>query len=266
MQCSIITINYNNNKGLNNTIESVINQTYTEFEFIIIDGGSDDGSVQTIKKFEKRLRYWISEKDDGIYNAMNKGVKVSKGNYCLFLNSGDYLIDNYVLDDIFNKHKPQTDIFSGIAKMNKHLWYPIEENKISLSFFYFSGFCHQATFIKRELFDLNLYDENMKIVGDSKFFIQTIINENSTYKAVHRLICYYDEPGVSSDNEKRINELKGVFVDLFKPRILIDLELLKEHNNSLSRMALKIMKIKFFKFVFKLVGIFVHRLKDLYNQ
>ena len=102
MMIDIITINLNNKEGLKRTIESVINQTYFDkVNFIIIDGGSTDGSVDIINEYRDKLYYWISEKDDGIYNAMNKGIKVSLNDYCLFLNSGDYLKENNALERVF---------------------------------------------------------------------------------------------------------------------------------------------------------------------
>ena len=89
MRLSIITINYNNREGLRKTIESVVNQTYRNFEYIIIDGGSTDGSVEVVKEYADRISYWVSEPDNGIYNAMNKGVLAANGKYIQFLNSGD---------------------------------------------------------------------------------------------------------------------------------------------------------------------------------
>ena len=87
MKFSIITINYNNVEGLRNTIKSVVNQTYTDYEFIIIDGGSTDGSVEVIKEYANIITYWVSEPDKGIYNAMNKGIEVANGEYLNFMNS-----------------------------------------------------------------------------------------------------------------------------------------------------------------------------------
>ena len=86
---SIITVNYNNVKGLVDTIESIVNQTNNDFEYIIIDGGSMDGSVDVIKRYIDKIDYWVSEKDHGIYHAMNKGIKVATCEYCIFMNSGD---------------------------------------------------------------------------------------------------------------------------------------------------------------------------------
>ena len=90
---SVITINYNNKSGLEKTIQSVISQTYFELEYIIIDGGSSDGSIDVIKKYENKIDYWISEQDKGIYNAMNKGIAQAHGEYCNFMNSGDCFHD-----------------------------------------------------------------------------------------------------------------------------------------------------------------------------
>ena len=100
MKLSVITINYNNRDGLRQTIESVVGQTYRDFEYIIIDGGSTDGSVDVIKEYADKIDYWVSEKDKGIYNAMNKGVAVALGEYCLFLNSGDTLCHPDVLAQV----------------------------------------------------------------------------------------------------------------------------------------------------------------------
>ena len=93
MILSVITINYNNAEGLNRTIQSIDTQTWKEFEYIVIDGASNDGSIDVIKRFESIIDLWISEPDTGVFNAMNKGIKKAKGDYLLFLNSGDFLVD-----------------------------------------------------------------------------------------------------------------------------------------------------------------------------
>ena len=110
MKYSVITINYNNREGLKHTIDSVVCQTYTDFEFIIIDGGSTDGSVEIIREYEEHITYWVSEKDHGIYHAMNKGVAQAHGDYCIFMNSGDCFHSSYVLDSI---KEYQEDIICG---------------------------------------------------------------------------------------------------------------------------------------------------------
>ena len=100
MKLSIITINYNNLAGLQKTMESVFSQTCKDFEYIVIDGASTDGSAEYIRAHADQLTYWVSEKDTGIYNAMNKGVRAAKGEYLLMLNSGDFLVDDRVIERI----------------------------------------------------------------------------------------------------------------------------------------------------------------------
>ena len=98
MKLSIITINYNNQEGLKKTIESVVSQTMRDFEWIVIDGGSTDGGKEIIEQNKQCLDYWCSEPDKGIYHAMNKGIRASHGDYLMFLNSGDSLYDNKVIE------------------------------------------------------------------------------------------------------------------------------------------------------------------------
>jgi glycosyltransferase involved in cell wall biosynthesis len=103
VKLSIITINKDNARGLEKTIQSVMGQTYNDFEYIVIDGASSDDSVDIIKRYADRMTYWVSEPDTGIYNAMNKGIRKAQGEYCLFLNSGDVLINSNSLKDAFEE-------------------------------------------------------------------------------------------------------------------------------------------------------------------
>src|SRR6476646_10787698 len=110
---SIITVNYNNCNGLRKNIESEITQTFTKYEFLIIDGDSTDGSKTLIKKYTDKLHYWVSEKDCGVYNAMNKGVQKANGEYILMLNSGDYLCDDDVLLNVFKNNFSEKLIYGN---------------------------------------------------------------------------------------------------------------------------------------------------------
>lgn len=118
MKLSIITVNFNDAGGLERTIKSVISQTFCDYEFIIIDGGSTDGSVEIIKVYSDRIDYWVSEMDRGIYHAMNKGVDQAHGDYCLFLNSGDSFYNDEVLEKL-SKFESNDDIIVGkvVSKM-----------------------------------------------------------------------------------------------------------------------------------------------------
>ena len=112
---SIITINYNDKYGLSRTIDSVLNQTYEDFEYIVIDGNSNDGSKEILKNHDLSIDYWVSEPDSGIYNAMNKGIRVAKGDYLLFLNSGDYLCDNDTIHNVAKEIDGGKDLYYGNA-------------------------------------------------------------------------------------------------------------------------------------------------------
>ena len=151
MNISVITINYNDKLGLEKTIKSVTNQTLRNFEYIIIDGGSNDGGGEVIEQYKDKIDYWISEPDKGIYNAMNKGIRNATGDFVIFLNSGDIFHDNQVLFKIDSLICNDFDIYYGdiiVKKTNSQRLkkYP---DQLSFSYFYTNALCHQACFIKR---------------------------------------------------------------------------------------------------------------------
>lgn len=215
MMIDIITINLNNKEGLKRTIESVINQTYFDkVNFIIIDGGSTDGSVDIIKEYRDKLYYWISEKDDGIYNAMNKGIKVSLNDYCLFLNSGDYLKENNALERVFPYLNGDYDLVYGNEWKLKDRYknnspyeakYP---DKLDESFFRRTSLPHQSTFIKTELLKKHKYDEGYKVISDWKFFRESW-KSGCTYIHVPFIISAYYCNGFSYQNLKLMKEEKN---------------------------------------------------------
>lgn len=201
---SIITVNRNNFSGLKKTIESVISQTFRDFEFIIIDGYSNDKSLDIIKYFADHLSFWISEPDKGTYHAMNKGIIAAKGEYCFFLNSGDYLADNTVLERIFD-NQISADIVSGdVLKMrpsNKYRRVSSPET-ISLHKLCVHSLPHQATLIKRSLFDeIDYYNESYKIVSDWEFFLKALVIYEKSYQHINIDFSYFKIDGVSSRKE-----------------------------------------------------------------
>ena len=164
MNYSIITINYNNIDGLRKTIESVVRQSFKDFEYIVIDGGSTDGSAELIKEHQDCIDYWVSEPDNGIYNAMNKGIKAAHGEYINFLNSGDCFYNNGVLEDTLQHLK--ADIVHGkmYDQSKGKLPYLIDRTP-TMHYLYESSMQHPASFFRRELFKDSLYDENYRIVS-----------------------------------------------------------------------------------------------------
>mgnify|MGYP003289215095 CR=1 FL=1 len=199
MKVSIITINYNNRNGLYRTIESVINQVYQDFEYIVIDGASTDGSIDVIKEYAEYLSYWVSEPDKGIYHAMNKGVEVASGDYCLFLNSGDYLYDKYTLLKVMNKDCSEEIVIGKLLFLAANKLSNVNE-PITMLKFYEDSIPHPSTFIKRTLFDQFKFDENYKIVSDWKFFLEVLILNECTYKIIDVIVTCYNSEGISSQN------------------------------------------------------------------
>lgn len=206
MKLSIITVNLNNKKGLQSTIESILGQSESDFEHIIIDGGSTDGSTDIIKKYEPKYLYiqgglqWISEADNGIYHAMNKGIKLAKGEYCYFLNSGDTFNDDQVLQDFIKLSNGEDLIYGQVFNNGRIIDYP---EQINLAFFLAHTIVHQAVFIKRILFDQHgFYDESLRFVSDWKFFISIFKSQNEcTFKKIDKTIANYDGSGITSQKD-----------------------------------------------------------------
>jgi len=223
MIISIITINYNNVDGLAKTINSVSSQTNKNFEYIVIDGASTDGSVDVIKENAEIISYWVSEKDTGIYNAMNKGTLAAHGDYCLFLNSGDILIDEKVIEHIYS-HTFSSDIVAGYEKCTNGKVIKSPKN-VTMKTFVVGSLPHQSTLIKRELLIDNPYDERFKIGGDWRFFIQVLIYKNVSYEIISEYICLFDTSGVSNaeskKSERRLYEL-GLCRDILPVRLEAD--------------------------------------------
>lgn len=223
---SIITINYNNKPGLEKTIKSVIDQEFTDYEYIVIDGGSTDGSKEVIKSFQNQLDYWCSEPDGGIFNAMNKGILKSTGKYILFLNSGDYL-ENNILESI-KREITQQDIIYGdlnFVQGGKIKYTEKFPNALTAAFFFNNYLGHPSTFIKRELFNTSLYSENLHIVADWEFFFKKIVIENCSYKHIDFIISNFNIEGVSSINiEENVKEREHCLKSLLPEKIYYDLQ------------------------------------------
>ena len=206
MKYSIITVNYNNCKGLQHTIESVVGQTFRDFEFIVIDGGSTDGSAELLKKHNKNIKYWISEKDTGIYNGMNKGIAKATGDYLNFMNSGDCFYDNEVLKHVAS-HQTDADILVGRdyhfreAKQLGHA--SIQPSRLTMMHFFVSTIDHQSSFIKRELFTNSTYREDYRLVSDWIFFTEKVVAEGKRVQFIPDIVCRREEGGLSEQQHER---------------------------------------------------------------
>ena len=230
MLYSIITINFNNCDGLRRTIESVVNQTNADYEYIVIDGGSTDGSVDVIQKYSDRISYWVSEKDDGIYNAMNKGVRHAHGEYCLFLNSGDSFYDKHVLNkNLLSDNKSDIVVGRLVSDSDGRELFSPPSDDISMYYFYTSTLPHQASFIKTKLLKQYPYDESLKIVSDWKFFVETIIFHHCKVGFIDVPIAKFDMTGISTSNaSKTWDEKMKVLRQMFPDRVLEDYKRMKD--------------------------------------
>lgn len=198
---SIITINYNNAAGLKKTIESVIHQRYSDFEFIVIDGGSTDGSAGLLTEYKNNITYSVSEKDKGIYDAMNKGIEKANGEYLQFLNSGDYLFETTTLENVVSSLNG-TDIVYGNLKIEKDnvLENGFMPNTLTVEHMVKDTLWHPVSFIKKELFKkFGTYNTNYKIVADYDFFFKTVIFHKCSTQHINQFIAVFDLNGLSSD-------------------------------------------------------------------
>ncbi len=258
MKYSIITINYNNKDGLRKTIESVINQTCNDFEYIIIDGGSTDGSVDVIKEYADKIDYWVSEPDKGIYNAMNKGVKVAKGEYLNFMNSGDCFYNDNILCDV--EHNLLYDIIVGKTISDTNILIGYNKENIGLIELFSGTLPHQASFVKRVIFNKRIFDEKYNIVSDWKFYIETLVIDNCSFYNIENIICLFDMNGISLTNvELRNNERKAVLNELFPERILNDYFYFTLTKSSLQELAPLFNKTyRFEKMIYSVVKLLIN--------
>jgi glycosyltransferase involved in cell wall biosynthesis len=196
---SIVTVVYNGEMYLEETIKSVINQTYDNVEYIIIDGGSTDGTLEIIKKYEKKIDYWVSEKDSGIYDAMNKGIDLVSGKWINFMNAGDGFFDNFILATVFSEYKFENiDVIYG----NTQFVYDENTSKISIPkskcHKYHHQFVHQSAFIYTKIQKRYKFDTTFKIAGDSDFFTK-IFNLGYKFLHINNTISIFAHGGISSN-------------------------------------------------------------------
>lgn len=216
MKLSIITINYNNLEGLKRTYDSVVAQTCQDFEWIIIDGGSTDGSKEFIEEHQEHFAYWCSESDKGIYNAMNKGIRRATGEYINFMNSGDGFYDSKSLSNFWDCYDKTIDVFYGDAdffdsKGNLFLHMALPD-KIDYNFYLHGrNISHQASFIKSSLLRRHPYDESYKLAADGDMFFWLLLRRFK-FKHINKILIKSDVPGLSGDENLARKEVER-FID-----------------------------------------------------
>lgn len=251
---SIITVSYNAENTIKETVDSTLKQTFKNFEVIIKDCCSKDNTLEMIPK-DSRVKV-ISEKDDGIYAAMNRAVELSSGKYLIFMNCGDLFANETVLEDVFKIAESSDDIIYGdyLAKGNLHR----QKSNITKFYLYRTPICHQTMFIKRELFEvLSGYDCNYTILSDYDF-THRARKTDAKFKHIDIPICLYRGGGVSEVGEGvRIKELERKQIlkkyyscfERFKFDAILILSLRKFRIWFISRVSPKWLKDIYFKLI-----------------
>ncbi len=238
---SIITVNYNDAQGMRATAESVVSQTcFDDVEWIVIDGGSTDGSVDVIREYADKIAYWVSEKDKGIYHAMNKGIAQAHGEYLLFRNSGDLMsspdtIEKFIQHPAYGKY----DHCTGVTEiMRAGQWFRniIPEQVLTLHSFIDPLVLHPSTFIKRGRLKNFPYDESLRVASDAKFFFIDMVFRNASYAPLDFAVCKFDSSGISSVNQElSMSEVRAFLQEYLPPRILSDYDQLHTHSCNADR-------------------------------
>jgi putative colanic acid biosynthesis glycosyltransferase len=197
---SIVTVAYNAAATIEATIQSVISQTYGPVEHIIVDGGSSDGTAEIIRRYEQYLGSWVSEEDNGIYDAMNKGVAAARGEWVLFLNCGDTLAGRDVLAKTFSRELPGIDIIFGNTletTAGKRLRPP---SHVDRGFFYFETLCHQSILARRKLFNrIGTFSPKYRIVADREWLLRAV-DAQARFLYIDVDVCLWNPEGFSSAN------------------------------------------------------------------
>lgn len=203
MRVSIISVNYNNKSGLEKTIDSVFAQTYQDIEYLVIDGGSSDGSKELLESMTRKIDYWVSEPDGGIYQGMNKGIRKASGDYLIFMNSGDTFTSDAALSVIASKIPSSKSIITGglITSDGKKSPFDWKVNMLRMTL---NGMHHQATLIPRVFFDeIGYYNESGVFTADWQWFMLAIFKHGYPLIIVDEFICIFDVSGITYKLENR---------------------------------------------------------------
>jgi len=251
---SIITVVYNGELTIEKSIQSVQNQSYGNVEHIIIDGGSTDKTVEFIKNYNDVIYYWTSEPDKGIYDAMNKGLKIAQGDFIAILNSDDYYLPNAIELSIQEIEETNSDYsFAEVRYINSKAKIcpisPLEQNKIYQEMLY----PHVSAVISKKIYDeVGYFDTNFKIAGDHDMALRIHLN-NYKYCYVSEVIAELERGGVSSSNESNKESLAvvvkngkskiGAYLTYYKQ--LIKVHLIKILSKGLVNLLLKAKRSRF---------------------
>ncbi len=247
MKVSVITVCYNAQDTIEDTIKSVVSQTYKNIEHIVIDGLSADNTTDIINKYTSQISYFVSEKDYGIYNAMNKAIKKSTGDILYFLNANDYLFDENVVQDVVNHfEKTKADIVFGDMSFIKENGKEKERRSFELVdklFLTSENICHQGTFYKRKVFSsCGLYDENYRLFADYDLNLKAILKKKLKARYLNRTIAKFTLDGQSNSDKLKTTqdkEKKEILNKYFKPRHFLANKILNKTFRTIAKSSKK---------------------------
>lgn len=269
---SVVTINYNDRNGLNKTILSVLRQSTKNFEYIVIDGGSTDGSKNLLDDYKDQISYSVSENDTGIYHAMNKGIKAATGEFIIFMNSGDVFYDETIIEKILSELKDGDEIVYGDvlvkSAVTENTSIQIHPEKLTFRYFYERTICQQACIIKKSLFEKIFYfNEEYKIVSDWEFIMVAIFKKNISYRKVHHVLAIFDSSGISTNEKMRkiATQEREKSLEKYFPLYKDDYKKLASYSSKRSQELLEIQESKFFRrlvsILFTVILIFIPKKK-----
>ena len=238
---TIITVVFNAAQEIETTLKSIFEQDYKNKEVIIIDGGSTDGTLEIIRKFEYKIDYFTTEQDYGIYDAMNKGIKVATGKWILFMNAGDIFNSNEILKSIFFKKKIDADILVGSCVVDYKSFTKLVNVKKTSLLKYGMTFCHQSVFVKTMIYRERYFDLRFKIAADFNFFFWCFITEKK--------FKIYDFPFSSISTEGISDKMRIKVLNEYK-------KIVREHSKS----NMKVELIYLFKILWTLSKSFIKKL------
>lgn len=223
IKITVVTVCYNALETIEKTIVSVLNQTYNNIEYIIVDGASNDGTVGIINKYSDKLAFFISEPDKGIYDAMNKAIDQATGEWIIFMNSGDCFASNKLVSDIFDSYRGDAGVIFGntLLKQGKK----IKSNKGRINKGDFPNLVHQSTFVRTKLMKSFHFDTAFVISADFAFLYK-LYKSNIEFYYVDKDVSVYDMSGLSSTNREilyrehcKIRDIHPQIIKIFKYKI-----------------------------------------------
>ena len=226
MKISVITINYNDRDGLAKTMESVLSQTArlgVDYEYIVVDGGSSDGSAEVMAQYADKLAYGVSEPDGGIFNAMNKGIKAASGDYLNFMNAGDYFAAPDVLERVVKKLDGKDFYIGHQQNLKPHAHLIKAPRRISACSLVVQPLPHQATFIRSALLKARGYNEQFKVIADWEQMVVEFLVNNRTYERLDFVVACFDTTGLSAragHDGRYEEERQRMLRETFSPRII----------------------------------------------